>query len=103
MTKKLTSTRKFLAAICIILGIIGLVLPFLQGIFFLILGISILGFDTLRDEVNWVKNKIDLFHSKKQTSYTLQLYLIPLEWLLLLEQKKVKKVVKDVKEKIKNE
>lgn len=103
MTKKLTATRKFLATICIILGVIGLILPFIQGIFFLILGVSILGFDTLREEVKWVKNKIDLYRSNKQTSYTLQIYLIPLEWLLLLEQKKVKKVVKEVKEIIKNE
>ena len=96
---ELTFLKKLLAFILIFIGILGIFLPFVQGLFLIVLGVSIIGFDTIRKEILSVKEKIDKYDSENKSSYMLKLYSIPLNWILFLEQKKIKKTLDDISNK----
>ena len=52
------SVRVMLGVILVVLGIIGLFLPFLQGIAMIFLGLTLLGFKHMREKLTMIKEKI---------------------------------------------
>jgi hypothetical protein len=55
------STRKVLGVLIIILGIIGLFVPFIQGILLILLGLGLLGINKVQEKFDvlkqWFKEK----------------------------------------------
>lgn len=65
MNKNYVILKKILGIILIILGIVGLFLPFLQGLIFITAGIGLLGNKKLLYKLKRLLAKIRIFFKKK--------------------------------------
>ena len=90
MINNINSNKNIIGFILIVIGIIGIIIPLLPGIPIIILGISILGWDTIKEKVESLKNEIQKNNLENKSSILIKLYLIPLEWIILLEKNKNK-------------
>ena len=88
--KEIDNLLRALGFILLTLGILGIILPILPGWIFIISAVWILGWETIKEKTISIKDKIEKNNLERKSSYLLKLYLIPLEWTLLLEQKKIK-------------
>ncbi|MEK6914191.1 MAG: pacearchaeosortase [Nanoarchaeota archaeon] len=98
VSKKINFDKKIIGMIIIFIGLTGILIPGIPGIPLIILGLSILGFDELREKIKDLKIKIEKNNFEKKSSLLIKLYLIPLEWMLLLEKKKIEKKIDEIKE-----
>ena len=99
-SEKIGIFRRSIGFIFIILGVIGIILPIIPGWIFLVMAIPVLGWNHIRNEAISLKDQIEKNKLEKRSTYFLKLYLIPLEWLLLLKQKEFKETVEEVRDKI---
>ena len=95
---KINFDKRFVGITIISIGLMGTLIPIIPGIPLVILGLSILGFDELKEKVKNLKIQIERNNLEKKSSWLIKLYLIPLEWVLLLEKKKIKKTIDELKE-----
>lgn len=95
---KINFDKKFIGITIIFTGLMGILIPIIPGVPLVILGLSILGFDELKEKVKNLKIQIEKNNLEKKSSWLVKLYLIPLEWVLLLEKKKIKKTINELKE-----
>ena len=96
-SEKIGPIRKSIGFIFIVLGVLGIILPIAPGWIFLIMAIPVLGWPYIKEEISSLRQQIEKNKLEKRSSYFLKIYLIPLEWMLLLEQKKIKETVEDMK------
>ena len=92
-------SKKILGVIIIIIGILGIIIPLLPGIPIIILGCSILGWESLKEKVKFLRERIQNNNIEKKSSLLIRLYLVPLEWILLFEKNKIKKAIEEIKNK----
>lgn len=90
--KNRNSDKNVIGIIIIVIGIIGMIIPLLPGIPIIILGVYILGWEVIKEKVDDLKNRIQKNNIKNKSSILIRLYLVPLEWVLLLEKNKDKKI-----------
>lgn len=84
------SDKNIIGITLIVIGLIGIIIPLLPGIPIIILGISILGWDVIKEKVEDLKNRIQKNNIENKSSLLMKLYLVPLEFVLLLEKNKDK-------------
>ncbi len=89
--------RRTLGLIFLVLGGLGIILPIIPGWIFLLAALYVLGWEEIKRMIESLKDQIEDNKLHNKSSYFLKLYLIPLEWILQLQQKKFKKTVEEIK------